>query len=119
MLTGSAVLKEKEDAERRGNRQGYGAGAAAERAACAKLVRAAGCICSKLSGSKARYRPFGHYQVALEEHDPRCPKALAKAIEARGKLPAEAGAGAEPALPDPEGALRLFKSAGEEVDRES
>lgn len=54
----------------------------AARKACADLVRAAGCICHDLvRGGQARFRASGHYQSAVEEHDPRCPEALARAIE--------------------------------------
>lgn len=54
-------------------------GAAQERAACAELVRAAGCLCEGLIRAKL--------SVRLKEgcHDPRCPQALAAAIEARGR----------------------------------
>jgi hypothetical protein len=53
------------------------AGAREERAACAELVRAAGCLCSVLFwvGAAGDASP----------HDPRCPEALAAAIEGRGR----------------------------------
>ena len=63
----------------------FKAGAAWERAACAEL-RQAGCICHELiHGGQAVFRASGHYRSAVQEHDPRCPHALAAAIEARGR----------------------------------
>ncbi len=62
----------------------FKSGAEWERVARAELVRAAGCLCGELNGSlecMADWDDNGH----LENHDPRCPVALAMAIEARGK----------------------------------
>jgi hypothetical protein len=73
----------------------FRAGAGWERAACLEIVRAAGCACWVLdrvglfegtfSGNKIRTRPGGTVEDlrSIEVHDPRCPHALAKRIEAR------------------------------------
>lgn len=58
-----------------------------EREACAALVRAAGCLADDgESGSACWVHDFheGSRRARTpEEHDPRCPQALAAAIEAR------------------------------------
>lgn len=66
-----------------------------ERAACAELVRAAGCLCFKiLVAAEATGTGFFGGLVETNEgrpvvprivvtHDPRCPQALAAAIEER------------------------------------
>lgn len=57
-----------------------------ERAACAELARAAGCLCHELvRGGRAVFRGSGHYESAVQVHDPRCPAAILAAIEARGR----------------------------------
>jgi hypothetical protein len=70
---------------------------AADRAACAEAVRAAGCTCKQLwLASQERPSVFGFEGQfegtraytnfdRLAEHDHRCPEALAAAIEARGR----------------------------------
>jgi hypothetical protein len=59
---------------------------ARERAACADIVRSAGCICFDLEAEScaATLRRSGLTGNDLEvvTHDPRCPKALALSIEA-------------------------------------
>jgi hypothetical protein len=60
-----------------------------ERAACAELVRAAGCFCS-CSDWASGLDPLEYESAEADEplrvkvHHPRCPQALAAAIEARG-----------------------------------
>jgi len=56
----------------------------AERAACAELVREAGCSCLSLNCGDAEFGGGFDDNGRLTEHDPRCPIALAAAIEARG-----------------------------------
>ena len=68
-----------------GEEHGYARGARDERAACVELVRAAGCLCSELNPWTA---PTGSRFACwdgdeLEQHDDRCPHALAVAIEGR------------------------------------
>lgn len=69
--------------------------ASIERAACAELCRAAGCLCHSLQDSKARWNwPVvdttpgdgfsGRIVKVVDRHDPRCPEALALAILQRG-----------------------------------
>jgi hypothetical protein len=73
-------------------------GAASERAACAELVRAAGCICAQIryawvQDKTAEFRWAGRCEReavvrdvgAIVEHDPRCPAAILAAIEGRGR----------------------------------
>lgn len=61
-----------------------------ERAACADLARGAGCICQDLypecCEATLRRKDGGRYgfeELEVAEHDPRCPCALALAIESR------------------------------------
>lgn len=65
-----------------------------EVAACAELVRAAGCLCRSLWLASRRARHTcaydGEYRYdgddfTVTRHDSRCPEALAARIEARGK----------------------------------
>src|SRR3990167_1321149 len=76
--------------------QGFVAGSLRTRAEDAALVRAAGCICRHLwEASQVHpgvYDFNGSYRgqhlevwVQLIDHDPRCPEALALAIEARSQ----------------------------------
>jgi len=72
---------------------GWVAGEAAGCAACANLVRSAGCICRSLRkandfrgtmkpiGARATMGRDGEWTIG--EHDPRCPEALAADIEAQ------------------------------------
>jgi hypothetical protein len=67
---------------------------AEECARCAALVRAAGCLCELVGeamapGFHARWEQVGEEDWVLIEHDPRCPEALALAIEAPPINPAE------------------------------
>lgn len=64
-----------------------------ERAACAELVRAAGCLCHLIPRTchtaGVRYRwawdpREKRLKLPRKAHDSRCPQALAAAIEARG-----------------------------------
>ena len=63
-----------------------------ERAACAALVRAAGCACWDLGALDSRVEFEGTVvrdpdsgKRTISQHDPRCPEALAAAIEGRGR----------------------------------
>lgn len=51
----------------------------AERAVCAELARSAGCLCHLIPRDPKEER----LGVPRKDHDPRCPVALAAAIEAR------------------------------------
>lgn len=64
----------------------FKAGAEWQLAGCAELARAAGCVCHELvRGGRAVFRGSGHYESAVQVHDPRCPAAILAAIEARGR----------------------------------
>jgi len=59
----------------------------AERAACAELVRVAGCTCDVLEDPSVEREGIAGFKPPFSRvavHDPRCPQALAAAIEARG-----------------------------------
>lgn len=74
------------------------AGAADERAACAEIARAQGCLCQR-SGEKpsdwiglltAEHEPRASEggelpQLLVKAHNPKCPQAIAQAIAARGR----------------------------------
>jgi hypothetical protein len=71
--------------------EGWNAGSRAERAAIAEQIQAAGCVCGALQAAHDDCPevhefhgvdlPHGGWDI----HDPRCPVALAAAIEARGE----------------------------------
>lgn len=56
-------------------------GVVEEREDCAKLVRAAGCLCHLIPQDPKQVR----LKLPRKEHDPRCPIALAGSIEGRGR----------------------------------
>lgn len=60
----------------------YDRGAAEAYAACAAIVRRAGCLCGELNGSLECMADWDD-NGRLVTHDPRCPAALLAAIEAR------------------------------------
>lgn len=69
--------------------ESYEKGADDEREAVIAVLGAAGCVCFDLDPAECRavFRSNGKGDPGgcVEAHDPRCPIALAAAIEARGK----------------------------------
>ena len=65
----------------------FKAGAEWERAACAEVARAAGCICYMVAGVPKVYRKGddGLFRFYIVDHASFCPTAILAAIEARGR----------------------------------
>jgi hypothetical protein len=79
-----------EDREQGVSIASFEAGAAWERAACAELARAAGCLCVQLhaflqESTGIRLSQVSQIDSVVDVHDPRCPAAILAAIEGRGR----------------------------------